>query len=56
MLGILVVVRLAHRNELDRNEHRALVKQLENGMLRVGADASPRHRRGWLQRPASRQS
>jgi hypothetical protein len=33
-------------DELDRHEVRALVEQLEHGMLRVGADAAPGDRRG----------
>ena len=42
------VAGLDRGDELDRDEMGALVEQLEDGMLRVGADAAPddRRRRG----------
>ena len=46
VLGVLRVVALAHRDEFDRDQHRALVEQLEHGMLRVGAGSAPGDRRG----------
>ena len=46
MVGVERVVRLDHGDELDRDEERALVEQLEHGMLGVGADAAPGDRRG----------
>ena len=35
------IARLDHRDELDGDEVRALVEQLEHRMLRIGADAAP---------------
>ena len=46
MLGILRILALADRDELDRNQDRALVEQLEHRVLRVGAGPAPGHRRG----------
>ena len=46
MRGIELVARLDRRDEFDRHEMTALVKQLEHGVLRVGADAAPGDRRG----------
>ena len=33
-----------NRDEFDRDQHRTLVKQLKDGVLRVGAGSAPGHR------------
>ena len=46
MLLVQHVARLDHRDELDGDEVRALVEQLEHRVLRVRADPAPGDRRG----------
>ena len=35
------IARFDHRDEFDRHQMRALMQQLEHGVLRIGADAAP---------------
>ena len=45
-VGVLAVLGFGHRDEFDRNENGALVKQLEDGVLRVRARPAPGDRSG----------